>query len=75
MSALGQKQTFCVAAKMTLFDHLVGQHRERVMDRKAECFGGCHIDGKFKPDRGLDWQVRSIRDGWANRESLPLCLD
>jgi hypothetical protein len=24
VSALGQKRTFCAAAKMTLFDHLVG---------------------------------------------------
>ena len=46
--------------KNALFDHLVGQHRERVMDRKAKCFCGCHIDGKFKADRGLNRQVRSF---------------
>ena len=39
MSALCQKQTFCAAAKMTLFDHLVGDLLEKRWHLEAQCLG------------------------------------
>ena len=36
-----------------LFDHFVGEHSERGMDREAQFLRGDHIDDKFKFNRGL----------------------
>jgi hypothetical protein len=58
MSALGQKQTFCAAAKMSLFDHLVGYGEHPWRNGQAKKFRGLHINHQLE-SRGLrDWQVR-----------------
>jgi hypothetical protein len=58
MFALCQKQTFCAAAKISLFDHLVGEREWRGRDHEANRIGGRQIDDEIKFGWLLD------RNGW-----------
>jgi hypothetical protein len=57
MSALCQKETFCGAAQMSLFDQLVGGGEQRLRDGQAKRFGGFEIDD----ERELSLQRASIQ--------------
>ena len=55
MSAKGQKQTFCAAAKAALlFDHPVGTRKKRRLNYQTERFRGLEIDDEVKFDGLLD---------------------
>ena len=57
MSALCQKQTFCAAVELALFDHFVGAGEKRRWHLKAECPRGLEIDRQPEFRWLLDGQV------------------
>ena len=57
MSALCEKRTFCAAAKMTLFDHLVGAGEQRRCHRDTERLRSREIDRELEFSWLLYWQV------------------
>src|SRR5262249_5134346 len=61
MSALCQKRTFCAAAKVTLFDHLVGAGEQRGWHGDSECFGRGEVYDKIEFGRLLDWNFGWLR--------------
>jgi hypothetical protein len=60
MSALCQKQTFCGAAKLRLFDHLVGERQQIVGNVNAERFCGLEIDDQLELGDMLDRQIAGL---------------
>src|SRR5215471_13864453 len=60
MSVMCQKQTFCDAAKTSLFDHLVGAGKERWRHFEAKRPSGFQIDDQFEARRLLHWQIGGI---------------
>jgi hypothetical protein len=57
VSAMGQKQTKCIAAENILFDHLVSSDKETGWHRKAECLRGPKIDDEAVDSWLLKWQI------------------
>src|SRR6516165_5095600 len=57
---LGQKRTFCAAAKMTLFDHLVGEQSDRWRHSEAKRLGCLGVYGHLEFHRNLNWQVSRL---------------
>src|SRR6516225_217919 len=57
MSAMCQKQTFCAAAELALFDHLVGPGEQGRRDCYAERRGRFEVDHQFEFCRSLYWKV------------------
>ena len=60
MSALCQKQTYCAASQMGLFDHLVGKQLHLIGDGQSECSGSFQIDNEFKFSRLLNRQIARL---------------
>ena len=60
MSALCQKRTFCAAAELALFDHLVGARKDRLRNRKPERLSRLEVDGQLIFGRCLHWKVRGL---------------
>src|SRR6516164_5949183 len=58
MSALCQKQTFRTAARISLFDHLVGERKQVRRHRETERFRGLDIDHQFELGWLHHWQIR-----------------
>src|SRR6516225_11367069 len=52
-----QKRTFCAAAKMTLFDHLVSAQSDRWRHSEAKRLGRLRVYGHLEFHRYLNWQV------------------
>ena len=61
MSALCQKRTLRAAARISLFDHLVGARQQGRRHSQAKCLGSFQVDGQVELDRGLDWEVARTR--------------
>src|SRR6516162_5387051 len=57
MSALCQKQTFCAAVKISLFDYLVGELLQLRRYVEAERLGGLAVDQQFDFRGSLHWQI------------------
>ena len=55
-----QKQTFCIAANNTLFDHLIGAREQRRWHSHAECLGGLQVDNERELRRLLDRKVGGL---------------
>src|SRR6516165_9666518 len=48
MSALCQKQTYALRQRLALFDHFVGDGKQRRRYCKAECLCSFQVDGEFE---------------------------
>src|SRR6516164_8273227 len=60
MSALGQKWTFCIAAKGSLFDHLVGEREKRGLHFDTKRARGLEIEDEFQSGRPLHRHVGGL---------------
>lgn len=58
---MGQKATFCAAAKLALFDHLVGCREQGLRYGEPERVGSRQIDDEIKLGRLLDRKVARFR--------------
>src|SRR5215470_9688058 len=57
MSALCQKQTFCTAARMLLFDHLVSAQQRRCRHTQSERLGALEIKHELEFRSPFEGQV------------------
>ena len=55
---LGQKSRSCARASL---NHLIGLRQQQLRHGEVECFGSLEIEGKPKPSRLLERQIRWFR--------------